>query len=174
MQAEEQEPETINEEYQIIARYYSEAIPTTAVIKRLAVLGPIIEVGAGGGYWARLLRDIGGDVIATDAAAPETNGWYGDLTPWIDVQQVTATDAVTEHPERVVFGCWPPRPGYMTDVLDIAPQTTLALVTDGRTACGEDPMYDRLERLWTRSEDMAIPRWPGRHDRLMIWRRQCS
>lgn len=69
----------INDDYRIIARY-AEAIPTTAVIRRLAALGPIIEVGAGGGYWARLIQDVGGDMIATDAATPGNNGWYRDLT----------------------------------------------------------------------------------------------
>jgi len=161
----------------LIARY-SQAVPTKAVIERLAALGPIVEVGSGRGYWARLLQDVGGDVIATDSVKPETNTDYGGLTPWTDVQQATATDAVTAHPERVIFSCWPPRSGYMEDVLDIATQKTLALVTDGKNSIAEaggliDPLYDRLERSWTLNEDdnIAIPRWPCRFDRLMIWRR---
>jgi len=164
---------TINHKHNVVARY-SEAVPTRAVIERLAALGPIIEVGAGGGYWARLLRDVGGDIIATDLEKPEANSWYGGVTPWTDVQQATATDAVIEHPERVVFSCWPPRPnGYMADVLDITTQKMLALITNGRVAFGEDPMYDRLERSWTLGggDNIPIPTWPYRCDRLMIWRR---
>jgi len=160
----------VNDDYRIIARY-SEAVPTKAAIQHLAALGPIIEVGAGGGYWAKLLRDVGGDVIVTDAEAANANGWYRDLKPWTDVQQADAVGAVSQHEDRVIFSCWPPRPnGYMTDVLDTATQKTLALVTDGCGGYREDSMYDRLERSWTLSETVDIPRWPGRCDRLMTWR----
>jgi len=95
----------VNDDYSItITTRYSEAIPTKAVIQRLAALGPIIEVGAGGGYWARLIRDVDGDVIATDVEAPETNGWYPDLAPWTHVQQADAVEAVTQHENRVIEG----------------------------------------------------------------------
>src|SRR5687768_14809752 len=45
---------------------YAHAIPTTQALRALLALGPILEIGAGAGYWARLLRDLGGDVIATE------------------------------------------------------------------------------------------------------------
>ena len=174
-QAEGLGRDTVNDDYSItITTRYSEAIPTKAVIQRLAALGPIIEVGAGGGYWARLIRDVDGDVIATDVEAPETNGWYPDLAPWTHVQQADAVEAVTQHENRVILSCWPPRGcNYVTRVLDAAPQNTLVLVTDGRLRQEKiDPMYDQLEDAWTRSEDIAIPRWPYRYDSLMIWRRR--
>jgi hypothetical protein len=45
---------------------YSEACPDAQAISDLVSLGPIAELGAGNGYWARLLRDACGDVVAFD------------------------------------------------------------------------------------------------------------
>ena len=36
-----------------------------------AKLSPLPPLGAGGGYWAGLIKDVGGDGIATDVAAPK-------------------------------------------------------------------------------------------------------
>jgi hypothetical protein len=59
----------------------------------------------------------------------------------------------------------------MSDVLDVAPQTTLAPITNGRLEIGEDRMYDRLERGWAMTSAVEIPTWPYRHDHMMIWHR---
>lgn len=164
--AEEHRFSRVVDEYRVLARY-SEAVATADAVRRLAALGPIVEVGAGGGYWARLIRDVGGDVIATDA----DGDWYGDVVPWIEVQRLEAVTAVQQHPERVVLSCWPPRPyGYMTHVLEAALQSTVALVTDGRNGrVDQDPLYARLDSSWTLAETIDLPRWPGRFDSLMLW-----
>lgn len=62
------------DDHQVLAQY-SEAVPTADAVRRLAALGSIVEVGAGGGYWARLIQDVGGDVLATDATATGTGTW---------------------------------------------------------------------------------------------------
>jgi hypothetical protein len=52
------------------ARLYAWAIPDARALRILAALGPLVEVGCGKGYWARLLRDYGVDVVAYDIAPP--------------------------------------------------------------------------------------------------------
>jgi hypothetical protein len=91
------------------------------------------------------------------------------------VRQGDARVALEQHPGRVPFACWPPRPhGYMGDVLRIFRGATLALITDGRFM-GEDderdPLYDSLEREWALDQRLELPHWPHRRDSLMIWRR---
>jgi len=89
---------------------------------------------------------------------------------------VTAGHRVAiEHPERALFVGWPPRPnGYMPDLLAIAPQTTLALVTDGPSTffSTPDPLYSALERSWRKIDHVSIPTWPGRFDHLSVWSRR--
>lgn len=51
--------------------------PDDASLALLAELGPIVEIGVGSGYWARLLRDRGVDVVAIDVRRHPN--------PWTDV-----------------------------------------------------------------------------------------
>jgi hypothetical protein len=52
--------------WQTLIGAYSEAVPTTEALRALQALSPIIEVGAGRGYWARLLSELGCDIVASD------------------------------------------------------------------------------------------------------------
>ena len=45
---------------------YSWAIPSNEVILKIAQHSPLLEVGAGTGYWSWLLRQARADIIATD------------------------------------------------------------------------------------------------------------
>jgi hypothetical protein len=88
--------------------------------------------------------------------------------PWTPVL-LGGIEVAAMHPDRALFVCWPPRPsGFMIDLLLTAPQRTLALITDGR---GPEPdrMYDLLAPDWALTSEVAIPTWPARQDRLMIW-----
>src|SRR3712207_5908989 len=71
-----------------LTRTYAWAIPNQAAIDAIADLAEgrgVMEVGAGTGYWAALLRQAGVDVIPTDAAPPapdldaEHNLWHRNV-----------------------------------------------------------------------------------------------
>src|ERR1019366_9271626 len=53
------EPGHARENRSTMIDHYAYAIPNDAALDRLASLGPIVEVGAGAGYWAHLLRERG-------------------------------------------------------------------------------------------------------------------
>jgi hypothetical protein len=84
---------------------YSEAIPTLKALQLLASLSPLVEIGAGSGYWARLLADCGADIVASDIAAPDSNSWTAGSQPWSTVIVCDALTAVRRHPDRVLFAC---------------------------------------------------------------------
>ena len=72
----------------------------------------IVEIGAGSGYWARLLADRGADVLAYDNRSWRTFGLWGcDARPWsarwFPVQRGDHRQAAV-HAGRVLFLCWPP------------------------------------------------------------------
>jgi len=161
-------PEAAPDPWDELVRAYSEAIPTAAALSPLADLAPMVEVGAGSGYWARLLKDLGADIVAYDVAVPERNDWTAKLPGWTELQEGDAVEAVRRHPTRTLFG-------YMDDVLPVYGGLTLALTFDGRFCPGEDlpdPLYDGLERDWIRERKLDLPHWPGRYDQLMVWRRR--
>ena len=49
-----------------LCKKYAWAIPDERALQILASFSPLIEIGAGRGYWARLLRDQGVDILAFD------------------------------------------------------------------------------------------------------------
>ena len=52
-------------------RCISHAVPTAQALKAIAKLGPLIEMGAGGGYWAAMLRERKVDIVAYDIDPPD-------------------------------------------------------------------------------------------------------
>lgn len=99
---------------------YSEACPDAEAISQLVSLGAILELGAGNGYWARLMRDRGGDVIAYDRRLrPQT---WSDVLPGDE-------SALSAHTDRTLLFVMPPRPNDFGRVLGGWRGTRFAIVT---------------------------------------------
>lgn len=87
-------------------------IPSADALELIAVHSPagVVEVGAGTGYWARLLHERDVDVVAYDVAPPPSrdNAWLAGQQPWFPVE---AGDEriVARHPERTLLLIWPTR-----------------------------------------------------------------
>jgi hypothetical protein len=47
-------------------RQYGFSIPCKEAVEAVATLSPLVEVGAGSGYWSRFLRAAGADIVTTD------------------------------------------------------------------------------------------------------------
>lgn len=103
---------------------YAYICPDRAVLDRLVHGGPIVELGAGRGYWSRLLRDLGGDVIAYDDWS-----WAPAGERWTDVE--TGNEAsLAAHADRTLLIVKPPRPGTGR-MVRAWPGRLLVVVTDG-------------------------------------------
>ena len=64
---------------ELYLQQYGFAILDEATVQVLAPYAPIVEVGAGSGYWAYELRQAGVEVVATD---PGTGRYHG-LKRWV-------------------------------------------------------------------------------------------
>jgi hypothetical protein len=152
---------------------YAWAVPDERALAALAALGPIVEIAAGGGYWARLLRERGVDVVAYDLQ-PRSNWWVG--RSWARVDEADAS-AAGDHPDRALFLCWPPYDKPVArDALKAylrAGGRSVAYVGEHEGGCCADSWFFRLlERRFVCEQELAIPQWPGIHDYLSIWRRR--
>lgn len=100
---------------------YTFAIPTYNSIHYLSHVDKIVEVGAGKGYWAWLLEQVGIDIIAFDDNPVSDNDVPNEdelmyYPPMVkdSYDELFATvcigDAhhVHDHPDRALFLCWPP------------------------------------------------------------------
>jgi len=74
----------------MLAQRYTYVFPSDSALAMLAGLGPLVEMGAGTGYWARRLRAIGVDIVAFDQAPPgagRPNRYHPGTRPWGRVEQ---------------------------------------------------------------------------------------
>ena len=156
-----------------LASRYSWAIPSRAALGLIADHGPILEVGAGTGYWASLLAT---DVVATDLTPPTHGGnpYHRDGRTWFPVGRMTAVDAVRAHPGRTLLLCWPPpdddAAGYAA-VRAYQGDRVLLIGGDEDGPTGTPRLHRELELNWTVTDELALASWPGIPDRLTVWAR---
>ena len=108
----EREHRPDDEEFLNLLCRYGFAVPSPAALDLVAAHSPagVVEIGAGTGYWARLLHERGVDDVAYDIAPPpaETNPWFAGQEPWYPVQEGTE-QRVLEHLDRTLVLVWPTR-----------------------------------------------------------------
>lgn len=168
--------ELVRDMRDVLVRQYAWAVPSTAAIRLIARFSPILELGAGTGYWAYLLGLAGADVVAYDAYGPaaplKVNG--DEEPPYTEVRTGEAAEAVAAHPERTLFLCWPSAGGDWADeALRITRAQHVVFVgwrDDDMT--GSLEFHDRLAREWELVEQLDIPQWPDMRDRLFVYRRR--
>lgn len=103
--------EHINRE--TLVRHFSWAIPSpsalTAIANHLAGK-PVVEIGAGGGYWKWQLTQLGVDVTAFDRRLGIVPDYRTRL--WAEVNKGTP-GVVVDFPDHVLMLCWPEFQGQM-------------------------------------------------------------
>jgi hypothetical protein len=166
-----------------LAAIFAWAIPDEAALAVLAQAGPLLECGAGTGYWAALLAGQGADVLASDISPPgAANPFHAGHRPWTDVLPADAVTAVRAHPERTLFLCWPPfdDDGASYAALRAYRGDVLLYAGDGpgpggsAGATGTVRFHRELALNWTPTRQSALPNWPGLCDRLVVYRRNAA
>jgi hypothetical protein len=177
-----------------VKKRYSWAVPNGAALDAIAKHSPkgVVEIGAGGGYWAKMLRDRGVDVIAYDPAPPGRGEpeWHSGKA-WSEVLLGDHT-AVLGHPDRTLLTVWPScSEGWAAAALELFSGDTVVYVGEGPGGCTADDRFHSLlgehsgcwcfsgecdctpapEPLFGEVDSVDIPQWWGIHDRLKIYKR---
>jgi hypothetical protein len=163
-----------------LAALFAWAIPDAGALAILARYAPLVESGAGTGYWSALLRASGADTKACDLIPPgasENKYHDGRHRPWGDVRAASAVDAVRANPGRTLFLCWPPfdDDGASYRALRAYRGDVLVYVgggPDGPT--GTVRFHRELALNWRPAEQALLPNWPGLRDRLVVYRRNAA
>ncbi|MFI4964657.1 MAG: hypothetical protein ACHP9T_04740 [Caulobacterales bacterium] len=150
------------------------SIPSEEAVTALCALSPLVEIGAGAGYWSALLTAAGADIVATDAQVSGEIGYRFRPGHYCEMQPLAASDAVRRFPERNVFCSWPTMgEAWAADAArQIAPGRHLALISDGRGGItATDELFDVLAEQFVVSAEVEIPQFPKVNDRLTVYRR---
>jgi hypothetical protein len=163
---------------------YAWAIPTEDVVRKIAALSPICELGCGTGYWAKLLRDVGAKILAVDAKPPleGKNFWHRPKTG--PLQQPTVLrhfvdvvrgDVATFDvpPEQTLMLCWPPFDnGMASQALARYSGSRVIYIGEGKGGCtGDDDFHTALAEQWKLDTCYEIPQWEGLHDDVRVYSR---
>jgi hypothetical protein len=148
--------------------------------------GRLVEIGAGTGYWAWCLTQMGVDVIAYDKDPPDKKkNWYHarwreddeKIDPrrpvyhWVRHGQVSA---VMGHADRTLLLCWPPHADPFAErALSLYDGDRLIFIGEGDGGCtGTREFFAALESKWEEvaQHDMVV--WDGIHDTVTVYDRR--
>ena len=141
----------------------------------LAAHAPLVEIGAGTGYWTMLLRERGVDIIAYDLHPPvtgaEDNHFHQNVPTWTQVLQGGA-ECAAYHPKRAIFLCWPPISPMADEALLAYRGNCVIYIGEGHGNCtADDAFHYQLEKEWRHIKTVPVLRWWGCHDGMMIYER---
>ncbi|HOT47225.1 MAG TPA: GIY-YIG nuclease family protein [Spirochaetota bacterium] len=168
----------LNEERSDFICRYSFSIPTIDVIEAIVAHSPLVEIGAGAGYWARCLSEAGADIIAYDLRPPgeeapwdwrEGNQWFDDT--WFNVHEGDETMA-GRYPDRTLFICWPPifdpmAANALRLYREAGGKTLIFIGSRGSTA--DEEFYRMLDSMKL-VRSVRLLSWPGIEDWMWIYR----
>jgi hypothetical protein len=157
---------------------YAWAVPCEETLAVLTAHAPIIEIGAGTGYWAKILRDRNVDVAAYDINPPEKgkkdNDFHADTLCWTTVAQ-GGPEAVEQHPNSTLFLCWPYMDSTAYNCLKRYQGATVVYIGEGEGGCtASDSFFHLLDKQWEEVQSITCPQWYGVHDWLTVHRRKQS
>jgi hypothetical protein len=156
-----------------LAQCYSYVFPKDSTLAMLADLGPLVEIGAGTGYWAYRLRLIGVDIVAFDQApldGERPNRYHPPARPWTRVEQGDQT-VLPAHSDRCLFLCWPPLFSSLGDCLTYYRGDTVAYIGDGGHRTTTLDHLDEAFATVAAAPVRALDPHPGTTPRLTIWKR---
>lgn len=166
-----------------------EYMPTDEAIETIAEYGPVLEVGAGSGYWSYVLSEAGVDVIATDLSPPDVvvddlpAGYYDavgtDEFQFISVERsesesyqrmwdtvhIADHSCVQSYSSHSILFCHPEGFEWTEEVLDMCHfGQELVLVAEWYPGADATPMFfKRLAENWELVETFPVYDWASMH-----------
>jgi hypothetical protein len=161
-----------------VCKKYAWALPTPQALAVVARHAPIVEVGAGTGYWAWLLWQMGVDITAYDMSAGITlRNHYHELRPgFFPVRKCDAEEAARRHPERTLLLSWPPDTSMASRALKAYGGDTVIYIGFNSKRydvyTGDDEFHTILAERWAKVEELMLPSWYPCQDCLRVYRRK--
>lgn len=156
---------------------YSWAVPCRAALDAIAKLSPLVEVGAGTGYWTWLLRKLRADVLAFDQHPPtvnaKKNNWHPETEQFVSVQP-GGPEVVSDYPDRTLFLCWPPYADpFAVNCLRRYRGNRFAFVGENDGGCtGCEEFWSMIRTDWDAETEIDLPQWLGIHDYLTVFHKR--
>jgi hypothetical protein len=175
--------ESIMEEYTARDKFiqrYGFAVLWSEAIEAMRPHAPLLEIGAGSGYWTYELQRHGIDCIATDTM----EGEYGFFTregedlslrrwkkQYVEIEKLNSVEAVRKYPNRNLLSVWPDyNKSWAADALDIFTGQVVIYMGEGYgNATADDRFHELLDLRFRDQDRIPMPHFEHSYDReLMI------
>ncbi len=145
-------------------------IPSQELINALLLLSPLIEIGAGTGFLAKLLVEKGAEVIATDAG---TGAYSQKIGAYFPILRLKAPRAINRWPRRNVLCSWPSyTEEWAHDALCVmSKDRTFAYIGEGSGGCTASDGFHSFVEKHCEADEISIVSWPFIHDNLYLIRK---
>lgn len=154
---------------------YAWAIPDDNALKHIAAFtNSICEIGAGTGYWASLLAQMGVSVAAFDIAVPtQHDNSYRHTKLYHEVRHGDVL-TINQHQSKTLMLCWPPYARTMAEAaLKLYTGKKVIYIGEGEGGCtATDEFHTLLFDLYN-VERIDLLNWDGIHDSLYLGERKC-
>ena len=144
-----------------LVKKYAWSIPDNAILNAIIAFADgktIMDVGAGSGYWAKLLEEKGAKVIAIDDKSEEYTNYYFDVVKRDGVEYLKSEPAAKD---ACLFMSWTRKPFWQQ-----FPGNKLIVIGEQLTL-NDDPTKDG----WRKEKVMDIPKWEFMHDHAAFYTR---
>ncbi|RLN45013.1 hypothetical protein BBJ29_003916 [Phytophthora kernoviae] len=160
---------------------YAYATPTREALDVMAKYAPIVEVGAGTGYWSSLLQHSHVDVVAYDKCPPSAEGvdgnaYHGHVPPFCPVgrggPEILGQEDMAG---RALFLCYPP-PGDAMAVrsVQLFQGDVILHVGEWQGDTGDQRFESELQRRFVLEQEVQLPNWGNSAYNLTVWRRKAK
>ena len=148
-------------------RKFGFAILDRETAKFIRPYGPLLEIGAGLGYWAYELGRLEIQVVPTD---PNPKERWPNTPTWTHVESLSAEEAIARYPEMNLLISWPDNKSeWAAKALPEFRGRYLLYVGEERGGCtGTSRMFDIPEAEFEFQERHNIPTFFHVSDRLEV------
>jgi hypothetical protein len=148
---------------------YAHAVPTEESLRFIGEHGPVVELGAGNGYWASLLKNRGYDTVAYDAWSGYA---YSPGATWTEVLKGDAK-MLAKHPDRTLFISWPSNGAASDALIHFKGNKFAYLGEQSSDIMGDNQFFQILKRDWKEVRSMPVPSLDGfNQDALYFYERK--
>ncbi len=154
---------------------YSYSVLSPETLRTLAASSPLIEVGAGNGYIAWILRQMGAEVVATDAfPVEEGKNWFFNTRfgfptrsgrSWTSVERGDP-QSVKDYSDHTLLLCWPPKNPMAVQSLSAYSGDKVILVSH-KKCCADSAFYRKLMDEWMLDHTEKTGSWDLCHTELL-------
>ncbi len=156
----------------LMCEKYTYAIPCLEILEVIKNYVPILEIGAGSGFWGALLRKINCEIIVTTIG--DQSYKFIDKFPnkFTKIEYIAGIEAVKKYPNKTVLWIWPGIEEWTEETLENI-NGRLIYIGEGHGGhTGTDKFHDILEKKFNIVQIKNMLQWEEYQDNAYIYERK--